>query len=426
MKRILIIVVISLIGLSAEAKTVYVNNAMGDDHFTGEREDFDVVEAGPVRTIARATQLANWGDTISLADTNVPYQECISLNNKKGSGINANYPFILEGNGAVLDGRVTVEPKHWEHFKEIYKNVKNKEPEYQGDVFRLHIARLYPYAVCNCMLFVDSAPIQNKEIAPMESPVGNLNEMDAALYDGYLYFRPEKGKTPEDYKLQITALRTGITLYHTDHVVIRNLIIQGFQLDGVALTNSATNVVIQQCTIRGNARAGISIGQGSDVQIKNILACANAKSEILTLPYCRVVVEKSKLTGDYGAPWVDVSGNEHGSAALFSNNGKWIKPSELKPDLTPLPDAQDAVKEFNDDDDDANTDVAADTDDDNADAADADGADSDVNANDDGATDDAFGTDDNADDDGFGSNNADDNNADDNPFDTEDNPFNLE
>ena len=75
MKRILLTIVLTLIGFNAEAKTVYVNNAMGDDRFTGEREDFDVVEAGPVRTIARATELARLGDTISLADTGVPYQE---------------------------------------------------------------------------------------------------------------------------------------------------------------------------------------------------------------------------------------------------------------------------------------------------------------------------------------------------------------
>ena len=261
MKRLLITVVITLIGFNAEAKTVYVNNTMGDDRFTGEREDFDVVEAGPVRTIKRATELARLGDTISLADTGVPYQEWVSLTNKNASGINAEFPFILEGNGASLDGRVTVEHEKWEHFKEIYKNVKDNPPEYQGDIFRLHVAKYYPNAVCYCMLFVDAMPIQNKSAEPMESPVGQLNELDAALFEGYLYFRPEKGKTPEDYKLEITALRTGITLNHVDHVVIRNLIVQGFQLDGVSLANSATNVVIEQCTIRGNARAGISIGQ---------------------------------------------------------------------------------------------------------------------------------------------------------------------
>ena len=365
MKRILITVVLTLIGFNAEAKTVYVNNTMGDDRFTGEREDFDVVEAGPVRTIARATELARLGDTISLADTGVPYQECVSLTNKNASGISAEFPFILDGNGASLDGRVPVEHQKWEHFKEIYKDVKDNPPEYQGDIFRLHVAKYYPNAVCYCMLFVDAMPVQNKPSEPMESPVGQLNELDAALYEGYLYFRPEKGKTPEDYNLEITALRTGITLNHVDHVVIRNLIVQGFQLDGIALANSATNVTIEQCTIRGNARSGLAVGWGSDVKANRILMCANAFSEVLTLPYSRVKIEKSRLSGDYGKPWVDQSGTEHGSAALLSNNGKWITPADLRPDLSPLPDTGDAVKEFDDDgDDDSDKDKAADSDDD--------------------------------------------------------------
>ncbi len=424
MKRLLITVVITLIGFNAEAKTVYVNNTMGDDRFTGEREDFDVVEAGPVRTIKRATELARLGDTISLADTGVPYQECVSLTNKNASGINAEYPFILEGNGASLDGRVTVEHEKWEHFKEIYKNVKDNPPEYQGDIFRLHVAKYYPNAVCYCMLFVDAMPIQNKSAEPMESPVGQLNELDAALFEGYLYFRPEKGKTPEDYKLEITALRTGITLNHVDHVVIRNLIVQGFQLDGISLANSATNVVIEQCTIRGNARAGLSVGWGSDVKAKRILTCANAFSEVLTLPYSRVKLEKSRLTGDYGKPWVDQSGTEHGSAALFSNNGKWITPEDLRPDLSPLPEAQDAAKEFED-----NGDDDADADDADADAGDA---------ADDADNDDVFSIDDDSDkdaakdnsdkDDDFGFGNDADSDADnsDNDAAVDDNPFAAE
>lgn len=444
MKRLLITVVITLIGFTSEAKTVYVNNTMGDDRFTGEREDFDVVEAGPVRTIKRATELARLGDTISLADTGVPYQECVSLTNKNASGINAEYPFILEGNGASLDGRVTVEHEKWEHFKEIYKNVKDNPPEYQGDIFRLHVAKYYPNAVCYCMLFVDAMPIQNKSAEPMESPVGQLNELDAALFEGYLYFRPEKGKTPDDYKLEITALRTGITLNHVDHVVIRNLIVQGFQLDGVSLANSATNVIIEQCTIRGNARSGMAVGWGSDVKASRILMCANAFSEVLTLPYSRVKIEKSRLSGDYGKPWIDQSGTEHGSAALFSNNGKWITPAELTPDLSPLPEAQDAAKEFEDNGDD---DVDADADDSNKDNANDDvfdlGDDSDSDngvAKDNSEKDDDFGFgDDDADSGADDSNN--DAAADDNPFaaeddnndaakddseDDSDNPFDLE
>lgn len=335
MKHNLIFIALLLVIPSfCSAKTVYVNNVMGDDRFSGEREDCDVVELGPVKTIAQATRIARQGDTISLANTGAPYQECVSLVNKNASGVTHEYPFILEGNGAALDGREVIAPEKWEHDGKITKRDKQGKVEVQGDVYKLHVATLYPGAVQYCMIFVDMMPVQNKAIPQTESPQGQLNELDAALSDGYLYFRPEKGKTPFDYTIEITALRTGITLSHVNHVVIRNLIIQGFQLDGVALANSASDVTINKCTVRGNGRAGTLVGGASDATFHRVLSCANAGGEILTLPYSKVVIENSKITGDYGAPWVDNSGDENGSAALFCKDGKWIKVNEIQPDLS--------------------------------------------------------------------------------------------
>ena len=69
-----------------------------------------------MRTITRALQLAGNGDTIVLANTNVPYRENISLVGSRHSGT-PQQPFTIRGNGAILDGSAPVPPEAWESYR---------------------------------------------------------------------------------------------------------------------------------------------------------------------------------------------------------------------------------------------------------------------------------------------------------------------
>ena len=60
---------------------------------------------------------------------------------------------------------------------------------------------------------------------------------------GQIYFCVEQTKLPGDYRLSYARQQTGITLFHVDYVLITDLIVQGFQLDGINLFNSATERV---------------------------------------------------------------------------------------------------------------------------------------------------------------------------------------
>ena len=78
-----------------------------------------------------------------------------------------------------------------------------------------------------------------------------------------IYFCVESSKLPGDYNLSYARDPTGVTLFHVDYVLIADLTVQGFQLDGINLQNSARDVTIVDVTCRGNGRSGIAVGGAS-------------------------------------------------------------------------------------------------------------------------------------------------------------------
>ena len=93
-----------------------------------------------MRTIAAALRTADSGDHIILAETEQPYRESISLVGRRHGGSTEN-PFVLEGNGAVLDGSADVPAAAWEHHEE--------------NVFRFRPPRMGPQ-----QLFLDDRPAE--------------------------------------------------------------------------------------------------------------------------------------------------------------------------------------------------------------------------------------------------------------------------
>ena len=100
----------------ALGREIFVDNVSGDDHFTGQQPRGTADLSGPVRTIAKALRLAGSGDIIVLAKTNDPYRESISLVGSRHSGT-AKEPFVIRGNGAILDGSAPVPAKAWEPYQ---------------------------------------------------------------------------------------------------------------------------------------------------------------------------------------------------------------------------------------------------------------------------------------------------------------------
>ena len=251
-----------LLTTSTSARDVFVNNETGDDR----NEGFAAVPrgegSGPCRTIAKALRLAESGDRIVLAKTDEPYRESITVQAGPNSGVRTK-PFVIEGNGAILDGRQVVPPDGWEHVG--------------GELFRFH-----PPRTSYQLLFLDDKPAVQRKLTAQANALPKLQPLETCLFDRYIYFRTEPGKGPPDYELSYTALPVGITLYEVRHVIINDLVVQGFQLDGVNAHDSAFDVSLNGLTCRGNGRSGISIGGASRVTLEACLVGNNGAAQVRT------------------------------------------------------------------------------------------------------------------------------------------------
>ena len=82
-----------------------------------------------------------------------------------------------------------------------------------------------------------------------------------------------------------------MTLFHVEKVRIVDLTVQGFQVDGISLSNSAREVLLSGVTCRGNGRSGLAVGGASSVTIRESLLGDNGQAQLLTLPCISVTVQ---------------------------------------------------------------------------------------------------------------------------------------
>src|SRR5262245_18366343 len=200
---------ITLASVTAAARDIFVDNAAGSDAKLGRRADTRAGD-GPVQTLDRALRLVRRGDRIVLANNSEPYHEMISLCDVGQRGY-ADQPLVIQGNGAILDGTVVAAPGAW---------------KYESD----NIVSCRPRRLTYQQLFRDGKPLVQARTA---GATAALQPLEWALLPDRIAFRVEDGRLPEQYHLRHAGLQTGITLYNTEYVRIENLIIQGFQQDGI-------------------------------------------------------------------------------------------------------------------------------------------------------------------------------------------------
>ena len=269
-------------------RDIFVSNTGGDDRATGQSPRSQPDRSGPVETIAKALRLAAGGDQIVLTDTGRPYHESISLVGVRHSG-SALQPLLIVGNGAVLDGSAAVPADQWQHAG--------------GGAYRFH-----PPRMGSQQLFLDGQPAIRVPVGHLAGSPPKLPPRQWCVFEGDIFFRAEKDKTPADYRLDYAALPVGITLYQVDHVGISDLTVQGFQLDGINAMSDARNVRLSEVTCRGNGRYGLSVGGASQVEIDSCLLGSNGTAGLFTAPYSEAQIFRSRLPGGTAPGWVDSGG----------------------------------------------------------------------------------------------------------------------
>ncbi len=284
MIRSLAIALLCLLPLSSLARDVFVDSRSGNDRAKGIEPQGDETMAGPVRTISKALRLASIGDRIVLAEGSGPYYETLSLSGEHLSGI-TNFPLIIEGSGCILEGAAPVPQDAWERIG--------------TDLFAFQPARLG-----HAQLFIAGRPAVRRPATSLDFTLPELNDNEWCFAGGRINMRVEPDKIPQNYDLTYSFLPVGITLYQVHDVQIRNLTIQGFQLDGVNAHDTAREVVLRGLTCRGNGRSGISVGGASRVGIDSCLVGDNGEAQLRTEGYSITRVDETQLLGNTAPAFV--------------------------------------------------------------------------------------------------------------------------
>ncbi len=228
------------------AATLYVDNVNGSDAFNGRSARPISDEVGPTRTIRRALELAGPGATISILNRGRPYHESIALVGRRLSGHGPSR-FIIEGNGATLDGSRPVPPAAWRARENGLWEVRLWR---KGHVLLVRDGNIVPRTQCPHGI---PRPL-------LELPAGRF-----CVHHGRVLYRPEPLELPFEQSFRFAALDVAITLYAVEHVEIRNLNIQHFRLDGITAHDRCHNVRLIGVASEGNGRAGLTVGGTSRV-----------------------------------------------------------------------------------------------------------------------------------------------------------------
>lgn len=276
MKRLLfaILAAMALAGRPAVAATIYVDNVLGDDLLDGVQPQ-RTSGSGPVRTLQKALRICHAGDRILLANTGEPYREMIGLSTAEHCG-SALSPFIIDGQGAVLEGADPVPGEAWQSVK--------------GTIFRFRP----PHSTYQ-HLYLDGKPAVEHKILPGQTKLPQLKPLEWYRRDADIFFCVEPEKLPRAYDLAYSARQTGITLYHVHDVVIVNLIVQGFRLDGVNVNDGVRHCEILDVTSRGNGRSGVTVAGTSQVRLDGCLLGDNGEQQLLLEGYSSTIVENCEV-----------------------------------------------------------------------------------------------------------------------------------
>lgn len=272
----------------ALGRDLFVNNVAGADAKSGRRPDV-IAGDGPVRTLDRALRLVRPGDRIVLANTGEPYREMISLCDVEQRGF-PDLPLVIQGNGATLDGTVTAAPGAW---------------TYETD----NIFSFRPRRLAYQQLFLDGKPLRRVRTLNYAGMTLPIEPLEWALLTDRIAFRVEDGKLPEEYGLRHAGLQTGITLYNTEYVRIENLVIQGFQQDGINAHELVKHCELVGVECRANGRSGISVGGVSRVDIVDSKCYDNGRAQLRVEGQGRVTARGCDFNvKGTDVPWLELRG----------------------------------------------------------------------------------------------------------------------
>ena len=261
---IIVFVVGSLLANRALAVDLFVNNLFGDDRNNGQGAATVSHGNGPVRSIGKALRLARAGDRIIIQpNEGEPYRECVTLQGGSHSG-SGDVVLEIVGNGAVLDGSLSLAEATWEVVGEDYYATRPPKMSFQ-------------------QLFLNGQPAVR--VKGSGDAIPELKPRQWCLWKGQIVFRTDAGRIPSSYNPSCCGHPVAITLYEVHDVVIRDLTIRGYQLDGVNAHDNVTRCDLVGISASENGRSGFSIGGASRVRLESCNASGNGAAQVRTEGY---------------------------------------------------------------------------------------------------------------------------------------------
>jgi hypothetical protein len=278
---------------SAFGTTYFVNNETGKDTNDGRSKD------RAFATIARTVKECKTSDKIVLANTGVAYREQLRLTNLGGTPAK---PFVVEGNGAVLNGFKEIQSKEWESVgNDVY--------------FKALVRRRYKKTYLK---------LSNGKRVYRLVKVSKAEELKPGEWfatDKGIYFKCNKGE-PIDAR-QITGIcyiQGLIIITNSSYIICRNLIIEYSLDDGIDGRGDCRGLFFENIESRYNSCQPISFHDRCEAVIRNAYFHHNGTG---------IVDVNHSRTSYYG---VLVEENESGSCfnggyhemidCVLRNNGK--------------------------------------------------------------------------------------------------------
>lgn len=243
----------------SDARDLVVDNLRGSDIQNDRGFVADAASYGPYRSIGRALLAVRPGDRIVLTASPEPYRECISLVGPNHSGTPTR-PFEIIGNGAVLDGATIPEADAWQHLGRGIWELNHTPP---GMGLVIHQSKVLPK--------IDLSA--NRDL-------NRLEPLTWTRHGGAIQVRLDETQSPDRLPLEVTWQTTGITLYDVQHVVIRDLVVRGYRIDGINAHDRCEGITLVNVSSRHNGRSGITVAGASRVAIGATLSEQNGESQL--------------------------------------------------------------------------------------------------------------------------------------------------
>jgi len=258
----------------------YVDNRIGDNLNDGKSPDVVNLGNGPVKTISRGLERVGSGDILHIANHGVPYTESLQI-----IGSRFRSGFTIEGNGAVVTGARPVPFQAWQPLPE--------------GVWRFRPYRKAFYQLVSAGQALPEVP------APASATTRPaLAEGSWCVWRGAIYYRLQSNAAGQavdpDVPIDFAAEEVGITLLDVDDVVIHNLELRHFRLDGVNVHDRCQNIILDHVRLIENGRAGLAVGGSSLVGIKDSEVAGNRVTQILNTEVAQTELLNTQLGANVG------------------------------------------------------------------------------------------------------------------------------